>query len=66
MFLLSALRFRVAVDFNSLKPPLPAFFAGRTGSCSLHSSVGMLVIVIADSPLKELVGQNAGASIFRN
>jgi hypothetical protein len=57
----------VAVSFNGLKPPLPAFFAGpTTGSCSLHSSVGMLVIVIADSPVKELAGQSAGASIFAN
>jgi hypothetical protein len=49
----------VAVNFNGLKPPLPALFAGRTtGSCSLHSSVGMLMIVIADLPMKELVGKN--------
>ena len=46
---------------------MPAFFTGRTTrSCSLHSSVGMLVIVIADSPVKELVGQNVGASMFPN
>ena len=46
---------------------MPAFFTGRTTrSCSLHSPVGMLVIVIADSPVKELVGQNVGASIFPN
>jgi hypothetical protein len=64
-FLLRALRFRVAVDFNSLKPPLPAFFAARTtGCCSLHSSVGMLVIVIADSPMKELVGTERGRIDF--
>jgi hypothetical protein len=52
---LGALRFRGAVSLSGLNPPLAASFAGRTtGSGSLHSSIGMFMIVIADSPMKEL------------